>query len=154
MYANIMITCRSGRGCLHREIFAEEFPIPYGDNSGAINTYHIGLLVKLADLHNSTSFIAFEGVWASLALNGLVLSLTTRGGSRLESVLVCSAQRSAPHVWRFLKCLFQKLQRFTPSIMGLVCAQYGSLVARPKMHIAGESLVSLSGVFRYCSMAR
>ena len=55
------------------------------------------------------------------------------------------------------KCLFPGLQRFTPSIMGWYLPGgmgIKSLMARPKMHIAGESLVSLSGVFRYCSMAR
>ena len=56
MYANIMINCQSGRGCMHRMVFTDEFPIPQGDPSGTINTYHI--LVKLADLHNYISFPA------------------------------------------------------------------------------------------------
>ena len=80
-------------------------------------------------------------------------SPTLRGGSRF----VCSVQRSAARICRFLNAssLAAKVSRqvlcslYFPGRMGIK-----SHIGLPKTHITGESLVSLSGVLRYWRIAR
>ena len=65
----------------------------------------------------------------------------------LSDIFVClilSASSLAIRVSRQVGC-----GRYLPGCTGIK-----SLKERPKTHIAGERPVSLSGVFRYCSMAR
>ena len=77
----------------------------------------------------------------------------TRGGS----LFVCSDHRSMARMCRFLRAssLAARDPRqvscgvYFPGSIGMK-----SLIGRPKTHIAGDSFVSLSGVLRYCSIAR
>ena len=76
-----------------------------------------------------------------------------RGGSRF----VCSDHRSVARMCRFLRASSLAAKDpcqvswglYLPGSIGMK-----SLIGLPNMHIAGDSLVSLSGVLRYCSMAR
>ena len=126
-------------------ILSEEFSVAKSNSSRTIYSNHI--LVKLSDLYYNACLIPLSGVGPCLILDSNQVS-NGKGGR----CLVCSESRSAVFM-----CLLRNASSLASSVsfhVGWGAYRPGwigikSRMGRPKRHCAGDSLVCLSGVFRY-----
>ena len=91
--------------------------------------------------------------WAPIWFSTLTLSPTFRDVSHL----VCSDHLSTVHMCLFLRASSHVFRVSHQVLCEVSCPRsigIKSLVGLPNMHSAGDSLVSLSGQFLYCSIAR